>query len=1106
MLRLIDIRKDYPTSSMTVRALKGVSINFRTSEFVSILGPSGCGKTTMLNIIGGLDKLTAGDLQINGRSTKDFKSADWDVYRNHRIGFVFQSYNLIPHQTVLSNVELALTIAGVDKATRREKARAALEKVGLGDQTHKKPNQLSGGQCQRVAIARALVNDPEILLADEPTGALDTETSKQIMNLIQEISKERLVIMVTHNPELAQEYSTRIIHLLDGLLKSDSNSLSDEEAKVGAQNIADNAQSTADNAQLMSADNNLDQHNSPALPSAYDNRAEVAVKKEKAKMSFFTAFKLSLSNLFTKKARTIVMAIASAIGIIGVSLVLAISFGIQNFITDMQHDMLAGNPIQVNQTGFDFDAMGGMMGPQDLISFDRNDGFVNVEGVIANLYEMIGEMDDIFVQNRIDRNYLQFLMQMPEHYFSAMHFNYGLNTTYSFFNRFNDQHTSITGIIATYAAVLQHVEGFEEFAGLLGMLGNPIRQSPDFSSESATEYLRAQFDIFPRPGHAGDGIARDKNEVMIVLGRDHVLTDIMLGQLGVFDQDEFINIVHYITGHDYYDPGSNLETIPFERLFNQEFVWQPNNNIFSEANRFENMAELMGGDNFGTVPFQYNPVMDINSNDGVELTVVGILSPKDDVSFVMMEPGVFYTRQLAEYIIYRNWNSYLIEFMRERALNSLTGTTMNFVLPEGAPPLHMLPNNIPIPVIAIGGHAVPFYVDYEYLGQRGRVVSFVGGGGDSLMGLFMANMGGGGGGGLDGITISSIGMRQFGGSVYTINIRETDADGNYIRRYERATDADGEYLVQRVRLIAEGGGYQEGYARVIGANGQYQRGLVRQRCPSCLSYLYNDDGTPMYAIGYVYAWGYLYESVYQYAPVRAVDADGEYLYYDNGDAVYEFEYESVVHFDAEGNVTPLANSISIFSSSFDQVDSVTAYLRSWNGSGDIVLEFADGTSLTLTAEERDRVQYTDMLSLIMSMVSQLIQIITIALVSFTALSLVVSSVMIGILTYVSVMERTKEIGVIRSLGGRKKDVSNLFTAETFILGFAAGLFGIVITYILQGIVNLIVGFFAGMTIAALPIWVAAIMVGVSVLLTVVAGAMPSRSAAKKDPVVALRTE
>ena len=356
MLELKNVKKDYVTASETVNALKGIDITFRDKEFVSILGPSGCGKTTLLNIIGGLDKYTSGDLVINGKSTKLYKDRDWDVYRNHRIGFIFQSYNLIPHQTILGNVELALTIAGIEKEERIKRAKRALDRVGLGGQYYKRPNQLSGGQCQRVAIARALVNDPEILLADEPTGALDTVTSTQIMDLIREIAGERLVIMVTHNPELAEQYSTRIVRLLDGRLLEDTNPVSEEEL-VAEQKLIE------------------EQNAKEALLS----KKELKAKKEKAKMSFLTAFRLSARNLISKKGRTAMVGFAGSIGIIGIAMVLAFSAGIKGYVASMQDDMLSGNPITITETTYDLNALTGMMSAEDKIELikEPNKAYIN---------------------------------------------------------------------------------------------------------------------------------------------------------------------------------------------------------------------------------------------------------------------------------------------------------------------------------------------------------------------------------------------------------------------------------------------------------------------------------------------------------------------------------------------------------------------------------------------------------------------------------------------------------------------------------------------------------------------------------------------------------
>ncbi|MCL2821962.1 MAG: ABC transporter ATP-binding protein/permease [Firmicutes bacterium] len=991
MLKLVDIKKDYPTSSFTVRALKGVSIDFRKSEFVSILGPSGCGKTTMLNIIGGLDKYTSGDLMIGGISTKGFKDSDWDVYRNHRVGFIFQSYNLIPHQTVLANVELALTIAGVDKVTRKEKARAALEKVGLGDQCHKKPNQLSGGQCQRVAIARALINDPEILLADEPTGALDTKTSVQIMELIRQISKERLVIMVTHNQELAAAYSTRVIKLLDGLLVDDSNPVTEFELnKAKADQIAANQA-------LLSGDNNqFDQLNNTKKQG---DKTKDQSQKQKAKMSFFTAFKLSLSNLFSKRTRSIVMAVASAIGIIGVSLVLAISSGVQGFISDMQNDMLAGNPIQINQTGFDMEAIANFMGPQESAQVWQRGDYVNVEAMIAELYTMIDEMDDIFVQNRIDRNYIQFLLDMDEQFYSAMHFNYGLNISYSFFTQWGNDFVSLSAILSMYAGLLESVEGFADFSSLLGMIGNPVRQAPRFESQTATDYLLTQFEVVAKRDDHIDGIAREKNEIMIVLGQDNVLTDIMLGQIGFYSQDEFLNIVYKIAEPDRFDPDLHDNgRIEFDDMLNQKFFWQPNDNIFSENNSFVDMMALAGVGDPDSIPFQYNPIMDSAWQNGIELEIVGILSPRQDVSFVMMDAGVFYTPQLAEHIIDTNWDSALIDYMRSSHVETLTGAAMIDDELELPPIFAHLTPVLVMPLVE-NPRVIPYNYSFTIDGVTTTRTSFVGTNSGGLLSL----LGFGGGAATGGALIGNVGMRSFGGNVYSTITRDEDTN---------------EILSWVVNLREE--------------NGQ----------------------------------------------MRAF---------------------------------ALPNSISIFSSSFDQVNSVTTYLRMWNNRNaqgrperfDITL--SDGTFLEW--DQRERVLYTDMLSLIMSMVETLIQIITITLTSFTALSLVVSSFMIGILTYVSVMERIKEIGVIRSLGGRKRDVANLFTAETFILGFASGVVGIIITYLLSLFINIIVGVLTGVwTIAALPWWQAIIMVVVSVGLTMIAGVLPSGSAARKDPVVALRSE
>ena len=474
MLRLHKICKDYKVADTVVHALKGVSLSFRKNEFVSVLGPSGCGKTTLLNIIGGLDKYSAGDLFINGRSTKEFKDSDWDVYRNHRVGFIFQSYNLIPHQTILGNVELALTIAGVSKNERIKKAKKALDKVGLEGQYNKKPNQLSGGQCQRVAIARAIVNDPEILLADEPTGALDTTTSIQIMEIIKEIANDRLVIMVTHNAKLAEQYSTRIINLLDGEVVGDSNPFSKEEEIKEVEQLAKEKQEQEKQEEEKRA----------KLDAGKKKKNEKKKEpKEKAKMSFWTAFKLSAQNLFSKRGRTIMTSIAGAIGIIGVSLVLSISFGVRTYISDLQNDMLSGNPITISQTATDLNALlsATSIGEQQTVL--KENGIVNVDSVIESLVQRSGDSSSFTINNTITQEYIDFIQAMPEEYVASIFLDYGLDVTNNIYTSFyeekggTEQNLSLSTIKSIYTSVLKETD-YANYAGYITSLSQSFMQAP----------------------------------------------------------------------------------------------------------------------------------------------------------------------------------------------------------------------------------------------------------------------------------------------------------------------------------------------------------------------------------------------------------------------------------------------------------------------------------------------------------------------------------------------------------------------------------------------------------------------------------------------------
>ena len=897
MLRLTKIKKNYKVADTIVRALKGIDLSFRKNEFVSILGPSGCGKTTLLNIVGGLDNYTSGDLFINGRSTKEFKDRDWDVYRNHRVGFIFQSYNLIPHQTILSNVELALTIAGMDRKERIKKAKLALDKVGLKGQYSKKPNQLSGGQCQRVAIARALVNDPEILLADEPTGALDTETSVQIMNLIKEIANDRLVIMVTHNPDIAEEYSTRIIKLLDGEVVDDTNPFSVEEEVKEVEQIRALAQ---ENAKLE-------------LEKAQNSNKKVKNKKEKAKMSFITALKLSLQNLFSKKTRTIMTSIAGAIGIIGVSLVLSISNGVQTFINSMQNDMLSGNPITIAQTATDLNALMDASSMEKKVESIKENGFVNVDSMIEYLISQSNRADSFMIENKINKDYVDYVLAIPEEDVANVFLDYGLDVTNNIFTDFkaknsqNAENVSLSAIKNIYSSVLKSTE-YANYSGYITSLEQVFRQAPNDE-----EYILSQYNKLH-----GE-VAKEKNEIMIVVNENRELTDLLLAQLGYYSQEEFMNQIWKATEDSRYNSELDLGKLSYQSLIGKTFTYYPNDTVF--------VSPAVGSTN----------VMDYNFKntgftDGLELEIVGILEPKEEISYGCLQAGFFYTEELCDYIIQTNKNSNISSY-----LNTLGKDLIS--MPK-------VPGGI--------NYTYDFYDENWVLGTGVGVV-----GSADMMGSMIATLG---------------------------------------DKYSAMAEA---------------------------------RTLSLQQ------------------VG--------------------------------------------------GSVIPY--QIKIYPTDFEHKGAINEYLDKWNSDEDIVVN-----GKTLTKEDRSDIIYNDYISLIITMVNGFIDIVTYALVGFTSLSLLVSSVMIAIITYISVVERTKEIGVIRSLGGRKKDVANLFTAETFIIGLASGLIGIGFTYLAGFIANILVKGAGIGKIAIFPWWTALIMIAVSVLLTSISGMFPSRSAAKKDPVVALRTE
>ncbi|MCL2675407.1 MAG: ABC transporter ATP-binding protein/permease [Firmicutes bacterium] len=1150
MLKLKNITKDYILAGgMTVRALKGVSLNFRRSEFVSVLGPSGCGKTTMLNLIGGLDRYTSGDLVIDGRSTKDFADRDWDVYRNHRVGFVFQSYNLIPHQSVLSNVELALTIAGMSKEARVAKAKQALEKVGLRSEMNKRPNQLSGGQSQRVAIARALVNDPEILLADEPTGALDTETSRQILDLVKEIAQDRLVIMVTHNSELAAKYSTRIVRLLDGELLSDTRPFSDEEeaAAEEGRKVAEKCEKAAAEAAQI-ADETGKQTKKPR-------------RKERAKMSFWTAFKLSFNNLFSKKARTAMTSIAGSIGIIGVSLVLAFSYGIKAFIADMQNDMLSGNPITIGESALNISAMmrsGGGSGNYNQVEWEE--GRVNVNATMANLVRRSENMSNIMKENEITQNYIDYLKDYPQEDELTLVFDYGLDLTNNIYTEFTPAaekptvdgdgnlstgdgtpvEISLAGIKEIYTSILGDTE-YSQYQSYISGLDDIFKQVSDNEN-----FIMDQFKFVPVKDEHGRDLnkyAEDEGEIMIVVNRhirDEIpyltMSDLLLAQLGYYTQNEFMNMVFRATQATQDKSASYVEEMnkfqfDYSDLIGREFTYYPNDVAFKKYTQPQMLnyyngnwiylPPTQGADGQSTV-FEHRAFSDnfteAERAEGIPLKVVGILEPKADRNYRSISSGFFYTEALREKIFKteREKTSDIVKALMNG--NLACSTSAIRVTDAFKEQLGAAGAFIPAGTKITTPTGAFFQYDYTFPYDEWNAITVEDGEGNTFalktdedndyrsaqrLNIYTD---------LERDRYESVLVKDLKkGAV----IRIPDGkDENEKQVYAQLTVVDvvkREGVPRTERAFGSVGSPSQyaGIASMLsnfslpglsgtGIAAALQGKTLRLRqlsgrndlgetLPNHIDIYPTDFAAKTRVLAYLDEWNRA-ETVY------VEDENGDFVRDDRGR--FEGKLDTI-----DGETAKFAQYDKNNASHADKTKyKETEVLATIN------FHAPDGTLIELTDDQRAEIVYSDFLSIIVNMINMFIDIVTIALIGFTSLALFVSCVMIGIITYVSVVERVKEIGVIRSLGGRKRDVSNLFTAETFILGLASGLIGIIFTYIASFIINLIVKPLIGMSIAVFPWHYALLMVTLSIVLTLISGLFPSGAAARKDPVVALRTE
>lgn len=984
MLELNGIRKDYYVAGETVQALKGISLKFRKSEFVSILGPSGCGKTTLLNIIGGLDKYTSGDLVIEGVSTKKYGDRDWDTYRNHSIGFIFQSYHLIPHQTILQNVELALMISGVSKQERRQRALEALEKVGLKDKINNRPNQLSGGQAQRVAIARALINDPEIVLADEPTGALDSATSVQIMELLKEISKDRLIIMVTHNPELAERYSTRIVKLLDGEVVGDTRPYdgTDEQPVKDAENTE-----AAEKSETIATGGAENRDGAEA-----DEKTNKGSKK-KTSMSIGMALSLSMKNLLSKSKRTAMVSVAGSIGIIGVSLVLAISSGVQNYIRTMEEDMLSGNPVAVTRSAI---SVADLMNMSNSSNVKVDITKLNDKLYVQSLMDTLGNMaKGVSQTNKITDQYIYYVNDMDKELYKVVQYDYGMSLANNIYTDFTveegtdyraSQVASVTAIRGMYSQILSEQKDYENYTGTVASIAS-FSEVPD-----NYEYVLSQYDIIAAETESGvtydtekltdeqkKAIFDDERSIIMVVDNS-MITDIALAQYGYFTQEEFLNYAFKAVGDGNYneqlglvgsgmtadgkdkDPENGLPLTRFIGDESKKFTWYPNDEAYyyvEQSRMFVHCPYLE--DNFFYVPANAEnntPEMtmplpedsDIDQTKGMELGVKLILQKKKDISYSCLEAGLYYTHALTEHMLKDSRESQIVKAIEQSPIEDS----------EGVKYLPRLPYSF-------------YYTSYQKV---------------------------------DGETVKT---EKVGTSVIT-------EGGSFMHLMAAGLSGNAD-MSSRLRVSAQslGGG----------------------RLPSAIYIYPTDFDTKNDICEYLDKWNDMCETS---QPYTYTDLDG------------------VLH----ENVP----------------------LEPWM-----------------------KIVYSDTVGLIIGMINTMIRMVTIALVAFTALSLVVSTVMIGIITYVSVVERVKEIGILRAVGARKKDIKRLFNAETFIIGLVAGLFGILVTYLLSLVINVIVVAIAGIWgIAALPWWQAVIMVAVSVVLTLISGLIPAAAAAKKDPVVALRTE
>lgn len=1084
MLQLKNISKQYETTGSNVQALYDINLQFRDSEFVSILGPSGGGKTTLLNIVGGLDQYTDGDLIINGVSTKQYKDHDWDSYRNHTVGFVFQSYNLISHQSVLQNVELALTLSGVSKSERRQRAIAALQSVGLGDQIYKKPNQMSGGQMQRVAIARALVNNPDILLADEPTGALDTATSEQIMDILKEVSKTKLVIMVTHNPELAERYSSRIIRILDGKIIDDSN---------------------------------------PFAGEAKETRTE---KTKKTSMSFWTALSLSFKNLLTKKGRTMLTSFAGSIGIIGIALILAISTGVQNYIDEVQRDTLSSFPIQIEKESTDMNALlGSLMGmntntPDGVPKDDRTAVYGN-----PVMYKMMKTMLNAEVStNNIAKlkEYLDAHKNELNQYASAVQYGYKI--------KLNIYATDPNGEYAK-ADFIDLMNGVIEGGNMMSGISSVMEQSggmtvwqellTDLQTGEISGLISDQYDLVHGKWPT------EKNEILLVLNEHNEISDITLYSLGLVDKQTMMNAtVAAMMGKE--DDGwlqyegkswsyEEICNIPLRMILPTDYYqYDESTNLWVDIS--ENQALL-------------NSVI----NKGMEMHIVGIVKPSEDSTAPFLSGSLCYTQKLTQYYLEQIGKAEIVQQQQNNTeynvitglpfiLNETETLTKEQKIQEFKDYVASLTNNEKAALYEaiLAAPKESFIQDtinellsqyedktseeivnditHQYAGELGyseELIRDMLGGytKDELLNILKE-------------TVRNMIIAQYqenaADAIKNIHAQPSETElqtmcdlilAELYKDIVNLPSAQQAAMQHKIQL----GFVAQNWTTKTGMPLESAMGILAQMSINKFNDAFNAALKETALAMYSQYNGMSSSADNAEKVAKALDeylaqaSEEDFVYF------YENHMPDKVSAESHGDILEALgvksaenpDFIYIYPTDFDKKEAIAEMISDYNK----------------TVSKDDQIEYTDMAAMLMSSVSSIITAISVVLICFVSISLVVSSIMIGIITYISVLERTKEIGILRAVGASKKDISRVFNAETMIVGLLAGVVGIVATVLLCVPISLIARSLTGITslTAVLP-WYGYLLIVLSVGLTLIAGLFPSRMAAKKDPVVALRTE